>query len=122
MGFAGAGQVVERRSEQRLAPNGAVRLRFAQASAVAAEGRLVDVSARGLRLRAKEAGDLGVETAVRVEIRLEPRDSPTGSRVQLTGRGRVVRRCDAPEGGTDLAVRFEAALAFLEHFPSFRVF
>jgi hypothetical protein len=112
---------LERRSEGRLAPNAAVRLRLVHASAVAAEGRLVDVSARGVRLRAKSAGDLSVQNEVRVEIRLEPRDSPTGSRVQLTGRGQVVRRSEVP-GGDEVAVRFDAPLAFLEHFPAFRVF
>ena len=121
MGFLGARSALERRSEPRLAPKGAVRLRPVHAS-TAAEGSLVDVSARGIRIHTREAAVLGVEETVRVEIRLEPRDSPTGSRVQLTGRGQVLRRREAPDGGDEIAVRFDAPLAFLEQFPAFRVF
>jgi hypothetical protein len=91
-------------------------------ASAAAEGRLVDVSARGVRVRTRTGDALGVEETVRVDIRLEPKDSPTGSRVQLTGRGTVVRRQEAPDGGDEVAVRFDAPLAFLEQFPAFRVF
>jgi hypothetical protein len=122
MGFLGARSALERRRDPRLAPKGAVRLAAVHASGGDHDGHLVDVSARGVRLRVPDPVGLEVEDAVRVEIRLEPRDSPTGGRVQLTGRGKVVRLADAPSGEHEVAVLFDAPLAFLEQFPAIRVF
>jgi hypothetical protein len=121
MGPLGARSALERRREPRLSPVGAVRLTPVHASG-GHDGVLVDVSARGVRLRTAEPTTLSVEEGVRVEIRLEPRDSPSGNRMQLTGRGLVVRLGTAPSDAHEIAVRFDAPLAFLEQFPAFRVF
>src|SRR5687768_1294693 len=104
MGPLGARSALERRREPRLSPVGSVRLTPIHSTA-GPEGRLVDVSARGVRLRAPEPIGLSVEEGVRVEIRLEPGDSPSGNRVQLTGRGLVVRLVTTPAGEHEVAVR-----------------
>ncbi len=97
-----------------------MRLRAPAGSAVFL-GRLGDVSARGVRFRTEGMTGFGPEDPVRVEIHLDGYGGTSdASRVQLTGRGVVLRAAELARGDQELVVRFDAPLAFLERFPAFR--
>jgi PilZ domain len=111
----------ERRSEPRVVHPGAVRLVAPTPSAVV-EGRLVDVSARGLRVTWAEAlpaqGDL-----LALEVRLEDPDRPEGPpRLVLDGRGRVVWARGGARRRAEVGLHLDAPLVVRRPFPEVQIF
>jgi hypothetical protein len=117
------GQIEERRRDPRVAPAGRVRL-AREGTGEALEGRLVDVSAGGVRLG--EAARLPASgTRVRVEIRLIDPAQPDGEpRHVLDGRGSVVwvGELQSGGGGAEFGIRFDEPLAMRRPFPEVSVF
>jgi hypothetical protein len=118
----GAAPSDERRRDPRVAPAGRVRVAPLSPPSVL-EGRLVDVSAGGLRV-AGELTMLEEGARVRLEIRLDDPSQPGGPpRLVLDGTGAVVwsRPLD-PEAMMESGVRFDAPLEVRRPFPEVQVF
>jgi hypothetical protein len=110
MGCDREGTPQDRRRDRRLSPPGKVRLRITN-DAPALEGRIVDVSAGGVRLSCLGRAALRPGQVVEVEIRIgQPMDTVPPP-VHLSGRGFVTRLSRATDGGREAAVCFQSPLA-----------
>lgn len=113
--------VPERRCDLRVLPPGRVRVTL-PTPGLPFKGRLVDVSAGGLRLECED-GRPEKGLAVTLEILLEDPGRPSGPpRLVLDGRGHVVWVRTFPGEGTHAGVEFEAPVGVRPSFPQVNVF
>ena len=111
----------DRRRDPRVSPQGRVRL-DPTPGGVPVQGRLVDVSARGLRV-ACEDSRLEQGAPVRLEILLQDPDQPDGPpRVVLDGTGHVVWMRDVEAAGPQAGVHFDAPVDVRRSFPQVQIF
>ena len=111
----------ERRRDARLTPAGTVRIQQ-PAPARPTVGRLVDVSARGVRLAWPAEGP-AAEGRVTVEIKLDdPLDQEGPPRLVLDGQGRVVWVEDLGDDGIHAGIEFDAPMDVRQSFPEVSVF
>ena len=86
------------------------------------EGALIDVSARGLRMR-WESGTVREGTPLTIEILLQDPLMPNGPpRLVLDGKGRVVWAQDLGDEGVHAGIEFEAPMDLRRSFPEIQVF
>jgi hypothetical protein len=108
----------DRRSDRRHALTGYARL-VADPEGLESYGGIVDVSARGVRLRVRP--ELVVSEGLRchVSIVVTLPNSPTdASAVRLTGDAVVVRFVSAPERGAEIALKFDQPLSMGDAFSA----
>jgi hypothetical protein len=111
----------ERRRDARVSPQGRVRMTPPEPG-LPFEGRLVDVSARGLRFACGERGPVS-GAFVTLEILLQEPSRPEGPpRLVLDGQGQVVW-VDAMRGeGLHAGIRFDAPVDVRQSFPGVRIY
>jgi len=111
----------ERRRDARVSPAGRVRM-MPPTPGLPFEGRLVDVSARGLRFACGERGPVSGES-VTLEILLQDPGRPQGPpRLVLDGQGQVIW-VDALRGeGLHAGIRFDAPVDVRRSFPGVRIY
>ena len=113
-------EIRDRRLDARVAPAGRVRV-APPPPRPPASGRLVDVSAGGLRVALGEQ-NLDAGAAVRVEIHLDDPAYPRGpARLILDGQGRVVWVRDLA-GEREAGVKFDRPVEVRPSFPDMVVF
>ena len=109
---------IDRRADRRHALSGYARL-LSGPDGVETYGGIVDVSARGVRLRVRpevEVAD-GLRCRVAIVVTL-PGASPDASPIRLHGDAVVVRRASAPEHGAEVALRFDEPLLMGDAFAA----
>lgn len=111
----------DRRRDARVSPTGRVRM-TPPTPGLPFEGRLVDVSARGLRFACGMRGPVSGES-VTLEILLDDPGRPEGPpRLVLDGQGEVVW-VDAVEGeGLHAGICFDAPVDVRQSFPGVRIY
>ena len=114
--------VGDRRRDRRVRLPGWVRV-VSRSSGVGMEGRVVDVSAGGVRLDAPPDRLLGAGEPVEVELVVgDPKDAGRAPVVHLRGVGDVIRLLAAVGGPCEAAIRFHRPLALRDHFAQLLLF
>lgn len=111
----------DRRRDARVCPPGRVRM-TPPVPGLPFEGRLVDVSARGLRFACGERGPVS-GAAVTLEILLDDPSRPHGPpRLVLDGQGEVVWVDPVGGEGLHAGIRFDAPVDVRQSFPGVRIY